>query len=134
MALKRIFAILIILLVSATVKAQNHADSIRIFDRTIGDDVNYKGGEKRLNKVLIKNLSYPKQALKDSVSGTVYLYFEIDTLGHSENIQVLKGVREDIDQEAIRCVDLLDDWIPGKQNGKKIKLSWILPIRFDCTK
>lgn len=99
----------------------------------IDDDITYKGGEDRLKKILQKNLKYPQQAVKDGISGTVYIYFTIDTNGHSKDIIVLKGIREDIDREAIRCVDLLDNWNIGKQNGRKIELHHIIPVKFSLT-
>lgn len=99
----------------------------------IDDVVTYKGGEERLKKILLKNLKYPNQAVKDSISGTVIVYFTIDTNGHSTDIMVIKGIREDIDNEAIRCVGLLDGWNVGRHNGRKIKLHHIIPIKFSLS-
>jgi len=76
------------------------------------------------------NLQYPQTALSDKISGTVYVYFTIDTLGRSKNLKIIKGVRDDLDKEAIRCVDLLDEWVVGRSKGKKTELNHSLPIKF----
>lgn len=99
----------------------------------IDDDISYKGGQTRLMKIIEENLTYPKQAILDSISGTVIVYFTIDTNGHSTEIKVLRGVRKDIDSEAIRCVDNLNEWNVGTQNGEKIVMHHMLPIKFSFT-
>jgi TonB family protein len=114
--------------------AHGQKDSVLTFSQyPVDDDVSYKGGNDRMFKILKKNIKYPEQAIKDSIGGTVYVYFTIDTAGHSTDIKIIKGVREDIDKEAIRCVDLLNEWIPGRNNGKKVNSHHILPIKFSLT-
>ena len=99
----------------------------------LSDDVAYKGGDKKMWRILAKSAHYPESALKDSISGIVYVYFTIDTCGRSTDIKVIRGVREDLDVEAIRCVDLLDDWKVGRCNGQKVQLHHVLPIKFSLT-
>ncbi len=131
-------ALLPILFLCLTIAAfgQTYPDSsfsriIKTGKYPIDDNISYKGGKKRLWKIIRKNAKYPEQDVKDSIRGTVYLYFTIDTNGHSKDIIVIKSVRDDLDKEAIRCVSLLNEWIPGKTNGKKVVLHNILPIKFD---
>ena len=100
----------------------------------IGDDINYKGGDKRLWRIISKNLSYPAEALKDSVTGSVYVYFTIDTKGRSTDIKVVKGIRDDLDKEAVRVVEMLDEWIVATQNGRKVATKHMLPIKFSLIK
>lgn len=121
------------LLIGAAAFAQNDSVGIPYGKYPIDDNITYKGGEHKLLKCLKKNLCYPQLAQKDSVGGTVYVYFTIDTNGHSNDIVVIKGVREDLDNEAIRCVDLLDEWNVGKQNGRKVKSHHNIPIKFSLT-
>lgn len=130
---RQIIIFIVLSLVQLTAIAQTDS-LVTISNKYLIDDiVTYKGGEERLKKILLKNLKYPNQAVKDSISGTVIVYFTIDTNGHSTDIIVIKGIREDIDNEAIRCVGLLDDWNVGRQNGRKIKLHHIIPIKFSLS-
>ena len=90
----------------------------------------FPGGSEAMNKFLSDNLHYPSQAEKDSVSGTVYLRFVVETSGRVSNIKVLRGIGGGCDEEAVRVVKLMPDWIPGRQNGKKVDVQFTLPIRF----
>jgi len=47
-----------------------------------------------------------------------------------EHVQVTKSVHPLLDAEAIRVVELMPKWIPGKQNGKPVKVYYTLPINF----
>ncbi len=100
-------------------------------DFPVDENVSYKDGNDRINKIIGQNLKYPPKAIKDKVGGTVRLYFTIDTLGHPRYIQVLKSVRADIDSEAIRCVNLLNEWVPRNDNGRKACLHHTLSIKFE---
>lgn len=129
--LHTLFVLFCFLQLSANEHAVAYAQLEEMYSSGCG--ISYRGGEKRLNKEIAKNLTYPPQAVKDSISGTVYLSFIIDTKGHSTEIRVIKGIREDLDKEAVRCVDLLDDWIVGRNNGKKVKMSHTIPITFSLS-
>ena len=62
--------------------------------------------------------------------GRVIINLVIDRSGKVKNPKVLSGVSPLLDAEAIRVIGLLPDWIPGKQNGKAIDVSYTLPIEF----
>lgn len=126
------FSVLIILNLFLIMTSFTQTDSVVKLESNfpIDDDITYKGGESRLYKIIKQNLTYPQQAILDSIEGTVIVYFAIDTIGRSTEIKIVKGIREDIDKEAIRCVDLLDEWTVGKQNSEKISLHHMLPIKF----
>lgn len=90
----------------------------------------FPGGTGNIQKVIKENLKYPDSAIKDSVTGKVFVNFVVDTTGNLINIKILKGVREDLDNEALRVVGLLNGWTPGIQRGKKVKVAYSLPIHF----
>lgn len=64
------------------------------------------------------------------ISGTVYVNFTVAKDGSLENINVIKEVDPLLDQEAVRLVKSMPNWVPGKQQGKSVKVSYNLPIRF----
>jgi hypothetical protein len=51
-------------------------------------------------------------------------------MGNIMDIKIVKGIRDDIDKEAIRLIGLLNGWTPGTQNGKKVKVVFNLPLYF----
>lgn len=93
----------------------------------------YPGGENALDRHIYKTLRYPKKAIKDGIEGTVIMRFKIDANGKVSEITVNKGLRGDVDNEALRIVSKLRDWEPAKQNGQNVAVTFLLPIRFTIT-
>jgi protein TonB len=90
----------------------------------------YNKGNKQLSIDIRNNITYPKSALKDSIQGKVYISYTIDVLGKINHPLIIKGVRKDLDEEALRVVKLLGDWTPAIENGKKVAVKYVLPINF----
>jgi len=90
----------------------------------------YPGGMEAMAKFLQKNLRYPSTARRMGVDGKVFVQFVVDREGKISDVQVIKGVSADCDKEAIRVVQSMPAWKPGKQNGKAVKARFVLPIRF----
>ena len=90
----------------------------------------FKGGMAELSMFLGSEIKYPETAKADSTQGTVYISFCVETDGHISDVEVVKGVREDIDQEAIRAVKAMPDWTPGSDKGQPVKVKLTLPVSF----
>jgi len=90
----------------------------------------FPGGEKALINFLSQTIQYPKKAQKKKEQGKVTVQFIISKTGKVENAKVLKGVSPSLDNEALRVISLLPDWIPGEQNGVKVPVYRIIPIVF----
>lgn len=98
---------------------------------TIVEDMpQFKGGVNQLYLYLNNNLVYPKAALRMGISGTVYVNFTVAKDGSLENVNVIKEVDPLLDREAVRVVKSMPNWIPGKQKGKAVKVSYNLPVSF----
>ena len=91
-----------------------------------------------LTDYIMKNGQYPQKAIDDSITGIVLVQFMVDIDGSTDNIQVLKGVRNDLDEECIRLVKEMPNWKPGKriQHAEKgyywgeEKMGLVIPFRF----
>lgn len=90
----------------------------------------YAGGMEALVKYLQKNLRYPGSARRMGIEGSVFVKFIIGTDGAVEQVEVMKGIHQDCDQEAARVISQMPAWNPGKQNGRAVKVSMMLPIKF----
>lgn len=90
----------------------------------------YPGGQDAMIQFIEDNLHYPKQAVKKGVDGSVIVNFIVDKEGHITRAKVLKGIGELCDAEALRMVNSMPDWQPGKQQGVPVNVSINLPINF----
>ncbi len=90
----------------------------------------FLGGEAALFEYLSKNVSYPESAKKDKIEGRVFVTFVISDEGVVKDVSVIKGVRTDIDNEAIRVVKAMPNWKPGTHNGKNVNVLYNLPMSF----
>ncbi|GAB3703325.1 energy transducer TonB [Spirosoma flavus] len=90
----------------------------------------FPGGMDALRSFLGKNLKYPRAAASAGVSGRVYISFVVNTDGSLTDVQVLKGVGFGCDEEALRVVNKMPAWRPGKQSGRTVRVKYNLPITF----
>jgi TonB family protein len=90
----------------------------------------FPGGEKALMNFISRNLRYPIEAMQRGIQGRVILRFLVTTTGKIEKIEVVKSVSRVLDNEAIRIVQSLPDWIPGEQKGEKVNVYYTLPITY----
>ncbi|GHV27187.1 hypothetical protein FACS1894176_08850 [Bacteroidia bacterium] len=89
----------------------------------------FPGGQQALTRFLQKNLYYPSNA-KDKKSGFVLVRFVVNTDGKAEQIEVIRSLAPEFDQEAVRVIQLMPEWNSGKHEGKAVPVYYSLPIRF----
>ena len=90
----------------------------------------YPGGDEALRKDLVAAVKYPEDAKKAGIQGKVYVSFVVDEAGKVTKVEIARGVDPSLDKEALRVVNSLKDWTPGKEKGKAVKVSYTLPIQF----
>lgn len=90
----------------------------------------YPGGIPELMKFLSSELSYPKEASENNIQGMVLLEFVVCSDGTVCNVKVIKGVHESLDNEAIRVVETMDKWTPGKSDGENTASYFQLPVQY----
>jgi len=94
----------------------------------------FPGGKSKMTNFIHENLNYPKKAFKDKVEGRVILSFIVDKSGDIRDIVIIKSVREDIDNEAIRLFKTMPKWLPAKKNGNPVSVRFKVPLDFKLTK
>jgi TonB family protein len=89
------------------------------------------GGMDAMYKYLQNILKYPAEAREKGIQGQVFLEFVVEKDGKITNVKVIAGVHPLLDEEAVRAVELLPDWKPGKlKNGELARCFYQIPIRF----
>jgi len=81
-------------------------------------------------KWITKNIKYPDIAIKNKISGKVYVRFSINTNGDVVDVKVIRGAAPSLDSEAVRVVSSSPKWEPAMQRGTKVKQQLTIPIAF----
>jgi len=114
---------------------KNSWDKNYVYDSTalveVDESPKFVGGKDSLNKFISKTIIYPKEALKRGIEGRVFVAVVIDENGSVSNVQILRGIGSGCEEEAIRVVKLSPKWIPGKKNGKDVRVSIAFPVTFE---
>jgi protein TonB len=90
----------------------------------------FPGGEVELLKYIAANTQYPEIAKENNIQGKVIVRFCVTPKGGVSQVSVLKGVDPELDKEAIRVVNTLPTFKPGKQGGKPVPVWYMVPIAF----
>lgn len=92
----------------------------------------FPGNEAAFQQYLMNNLHYPDSALKYGRQGTAFVYFEVSKDGSIGNVYCKRGIpgAPDLDAEAVRVIAAMPNWIPGKINGRPVKVSMTVPVKF----
>lgn len=88
----------------------------------------FPGGWDKMTKYLQNNLRMPERGRAAAVDGKVVVAFLVDEEGNISSVKIEKSLGYGYDEAAIDAVLQMPRWIPGMQNGKKVKVLVKLPI------
>ncbi len=103
-------------------------DSVVFF--IVEDMPEFPGGELALRKYISNSIRYPAEAQEKGIQGKVYVNFVVGSDGSVSHVKIARGKDPSLDREAIRVVSSLPKWKPGIQKGKKVAVSYTVPINF----
>jgi protein TonB len=83
-----------------------------------------------LVKYLQKNIKYPEILQKDGFTGAAFINFIIDENGKATNITCQHTTHPLFSAEAIRVIEKMPRWKPGRQGGKNVRVIMTLPVTF----
>ena len=96
----------------------------------VEDMPEFPGGEIALRQYIGNSVKYPADAVKDGTQGKVYITFVVSKDGTIANAKIARSVSPSLDAEALRVVNSLPVWKPGKQRGQAVNVSYTVPINF----
>ena len=119
-----------------SLQSSNEGDSIsggeyvgKVYD-VVEEPPSFPGGQTALMSWLAENIHCPSTC--KSISGRVLLSFIVETDGTLSNIQIVRKLDTEFDEEFIRAVKAMPKWIPGKQNGQTVRVKYNMPLTI-CT-
>jgi TonB family protein len=82
------------------------------------------------NRYMARNIKYPQSSRESNTQGTVIVGFEVKEDGTVANVEVIRGIGGECDEEAVRIIAEGPQWIPGKKGDQAVTTQISLPIRF----
>ena len=101
-----------------------------IIYESVAIEPSFPGGDAEFANFIKSNIVYPELASEMGEQGIVYVKFVVNRDGSIEQVSIRQSVTESLDKEAMRVVKKMPNWIPGEQGGKKVRVSYTLPISF----
>ncbi len=90
----------------------------------------FPGGEIEMLKFISRNIKYPIKAMQNHIQGKVIIRFVVSKTGQVSRVEVVRSLFPECDDEAVRVVKLLPNFIPGSQNGKNVAVWYLVPVNF----
>jgi TonB family protein len=90
----------------------------------------FPGGDLGLLAFLKARIHYPKEEWNIGGEVLVNARFTVDTLGHVQDVSIVKSGGPAFDLETMRVIRLMQYQTPGKINGRHVAVRVYLPIRF----
>ena len=90
----------------------------------------FGNGDVALLQYLADKIKYPVMARENGIDGTVYVEFIIGKDGSVTDAKILRGIGGGCNEEALRVINGMPKWKPGRQQGNPVKVKFTLPIKF----
>ena len=88
------------------------------------------GDEGTFRNWVQQRVKYPAIAQENGIQGRVSCSFVVNKDGSIVDAEVIRGVDPSLDKEALRVVNGLPKWKPGKQRGKPVRVKFTVPVMF----
>lgn len=90
----------------------------------------FPGGQAAFLKWLSDNIKYPAIAEENGIQGRVICTFVVERNGSITDVQVVRSIDPSLDKEAVRVLKIMPKWIPGRANGKTVRVKYTVPVTF----
>lgn len=90
----------------------------------------FPGGESALLKFIANSVKYPGICIEIGTSGRVYVSFVVDEKGNVVDTKVVRSPDENLSREALRVINSMPQWTPGKQRDRNVRVAYTLPVNF----
>ena len=105
------------------------ANANGVFD-VVDEMPQFPGGASKLFEFIAQNVKYPKEAENAGIQGRVIATFVVEKDGSISEAKVMKSVNPLLDTEALRVINAMPNWTPGKQRGEAVRVKYTVPVSF----
>ena len=108
----------------------NEDGTTKAFDASICADPQFPGGQDAMIRFIQKNLVYPPVSIDSDERGKVFIKFTVEVNGNINDVDIVRSVTEDLDDETIRIIKAMPKWTPGTDHNRVKPTLFVLPISF----
>ena len=112
------------------VEPQVAPDTTKIFGDIAEQMPMFPGGDRKLMEYLASSIQYPPECEESCIQGRVIVTFVVERDGSISQAKVAKSLDPLLDAEALRVVNAMPKWIPGRQNGVTVAVKYTIPVTF----
>ncbi|MCD7972621.1 MAG: energy transducer TonB [Candidatus Azobacteroides sp.] len=102
----------------------------KIISGSIEEPPSFPGGSAALMKYLNDNIRYSDSMMESGIQGRVVVQFKVLGTGEIVDIKVIQSLGEEFDREAVRLIENMPLWNPGKNGGVPVNALFTVPVRF----
>ena len=96
----------------------------------VDEQPQFPGGEREMINFINSTRKYPYEAYQQKIQGRVVCSFVVNPDGTISHLCVIKGCHELLNEEAMRIIKAMPQWVAGKMGNDKVAVRCILPIAF----
>lgn len=91
----------------------------------------FPGGEQALLNYVKSKSKFTQMARENNISGTMYVSFVVNEKGKVVMPKIERGLGFGMDEMLLNVINTLPDFSPAEQNGRKVKIRMMLPVKFE---
>jgi TonB family protein len=96
----------------------------------VEEPAHFRGGSDSLKSFLATNTNYPDSAIDANIEGVIKCQFIISKTGKVTEATIIKGLGYGLDEEVLRVINSLPDWVPAEKNGRKVSYRLVQSFTF----
>lgn len=124
--MKRLCLIMFLAFVSVNAYSQSDDEVYSLVEEA----AQFPGGQEEMLKFIQDNRQYPDEAKSQNLHGRVIVSFVVEKDGSLSNVKVMRSLGSGCDEEAVRVINSMPKWKPGKNSGKEVRTKMLVPITF----
>lgn len=110
-------------------KLKSNSSKEDVFEQVDQQPV-FPGGESAMLSYLVSKIRYPREAYENKIEGRVLVSFIVEKDGSITNAYAIQSVAPQLDHESVCLIMSMPKWIPGKHNGRNVRVRYQLPVNF----
>jgi protein TonB len=86
--------------------------------------------DEKMYQYIFEKIRYPANARENGIQGQVIVSFIVSSEGEIQNPVILRGIGGGCNEEVLRVINAMPNWIPAVHDGKNVATKFTMPVKF----